>query len=329
MPKPVTDEYAELVHYTTATGLAGIVASGCLWATHASFLNDAEEIKHFFDSRLLELAYDEVLKYTKELAEVQSVRAQMQAEGGVEAVARSEARKCLHAIRTSTISMNDPYVFSMSAAPDARTASSGLLSQWRGYGLDGGYAIVFETAPLEQLLRVEDRAFHYQHFSWADVHYYGGPDSQPSAADVAEYESALRTGIANWIRGGDPAETVDFYHAVTSLSCLCKHWGFFEEREVRVVAIPAHPEVAAASAEKETRPQKSIKVFPRGGAPIPYIELFESRECPNTPTRLPIKRVIVGPHRDGALRLEAVRRLLAANTYKAEVVCSEIPYIGR
>jgi hypothetical protein len=48
------------MHYTTAGGLSGIVSSGCFWAMHAAFLNDAEELTHFFDSRLNDLVEDAI-----------------------------------------------------------------------------------------------------------------------------------------------------------------------------------------------------------------------------------------------------------------------------
>lgn len=45
--KTVYEEYSELMHYTTADGLMGIVTSKTLWATHARFLNDSEEVIGF------------------------------------------------------------------------------------------------------------------------------------------------------------------------------------------------------------------------------------------------------------------------------------------
>ncbi len=37
-----------------------------------------------------------------------------------------------------------------------RTAQNdGLLSQWRGYGKDGGYALVFDSQKLEEALKDE------------------------------------------------------------------------------------------------------------------------------------------------------------------------------
>ena len=37
------------MHYTSASGLHGIVTSKTLWASHTSFLNDSEEAVGFLD----------------------------------------------------------------------------------------------------------------------------------------------------------------------------------------------------------------------------------------------------------------------------------------
>ena len=42
------ENHEELMHYTNALGLQGIVTSKVLWASHASFLNDPEEVVGFF-----------------------------------------------------------------------------------------------------------------------------------------------------------------------------------------------------------------------------------------------------------------------------------------
>ena len=90
MPRRISEEHPELVHYTTATGLAGIVSSGCLWAVHAAFLNDAEEMRHFIDVRLREMVSKDMVAEAGRLARLPEVARQMADQGGVEAVAKSE-----------------------------------------------------------------------------------------------------------------------------------------------------------------------------------------------------------------------------------------------
>lgn len=327
MGKAVTEEYSELMHYTTAAGLTGIVSSGALWTTDASFLNDAEELKHFFDVRLIELVRPEVLSYVVELARIPANARQISSDGGVEHLVEKESLLRVEHLREATMATNRPHVFSMSASTDDRIRRSGLLSQWRGYGADGGYALVFDTVEFQKLLEEESGSYHYQHLQWGDVYYYGiDPADQPSGSDVQEFEEQVRHGIAGLLRGRSADEVPDFYQAITSLSCLYKHRGFWEEREVRVIAIPASDDVAnMARMEGETRDRRTLKTFVRAGAPVPYLELFGK----SPPARLPIKQVIVGPHSASAWRRAAVERLLAANGYDCEIVCSDIPYIGR
>jgi len=330
MPKTVTEQYAELMHYTTADGLLGIVSNDCLWASHAAFLNDGQEMTHFFDARLPDLVFPEMLTFAKELALLPGNVEKMDAEGGIEVVARTDAHKWAEKLRVVTLEFNHPHIFSMSAVSDSFVANSGLLSQWRGYGNDGGYALVFDCSEFDRLLTVENQTYHYQHATWCDVFYYGiDPSSQASSEDVAALEAVLRVGIDKLIRGGTVEETASFYPAISSLSCMYKHRGFFEEHEVRVIAIPVDEEVARlAEVEGEARLRKPIKTFLRGGLPVPYLELFIRPSAEQCRVRLPIKKIIVGPHREGTIRKQAVQRLLAANGYDAEVVCSEIPFVG-
>jgi hypothetical protein len=117
------------------------------------------------------------------------------------------------------------------------------------------------------------------------------------------------------------------YEAVTTLSCLYKHWGFAEEHEVRVVAIPAHSVVRNA-ASLDGKPAKPQRTFIRAGCPIPYIELLAPPPGGSTRELLPIRRIIVGPHRDKEQRREAVQLVIDEIGIQTEVTISEIPYIG-
>lgn len=331
MAKPVSSEYQELIHYTTAAGLSGIVESGCIWATHAAFLNDSEEIRHFFDSRLVPLVAEEVTAHLGELLPNPSLEQEIAKHGGVQAFAMWEAKNISERLRGAVMSFNDPYVFSLSAPTDEAVSRSGLLSQWRGYGPDGGYAIVFDTGKIEELIHEESRRHLYKQLQWGDVFYHpSSAGHQPASAEVMEWESDLREIVRGMIRGEEPKAIGRFYPTVTALSCVYKHWGFAEEHEVRVVAIPASlKDVDDPNNEKGNPPEKPVRTFQRAGSPVPYIELFRPNGDESPRGRLPIKRVIVGPHRDSARRKNAVERLLSANGYVVEVSCSEIPYIGR
>lgn len=332
MPKTVAEEYPELMHYTSDVGLTGIVKSGCLWATDARRLNDAQELTHFFDVRLRELALPEIHKALREIAKNPAAAANMVLEGGIDHLARVHAEQSCNGLREAVLNINRPFIFSLSGNHDPRILQNGLLSQWRGYGQGGGYALIFDSLEFEELLRLDNRAYQYQYAQWGDVYYYGLEKQQPSHDEVAEAEEKVCEGIAAMLRNEDKDMEEGFYQAVTRLSCLFKHWGFAEEQEVRVVAIPAKPEYAEqANSAGELRLQKPILTYVRKDDDkiVPYIELFRHPTPGTDGARLPIKRVIIGPHKDAAVRVAEVQRLLVENDYDVPVVRSEIPYIGR
>ena len=47
MPKLLEEEHPELYHYTSISGLEGILKSQMLRATHAAYLNDTTELSAF------------------------------------------------------------------------------------------------------------------------------------------------------------------------------------------------------------------------------------------------------------------------------------------
>jgi hypothetical protein len=57
---------------------------------------------------------------------------------------------------------------------------NGLLSQWRGYGKDGGFCIVFDTTAFVTILEAEFNAYNWIHLRIAPVHYaYGNIEVIP------------------------------------------------------------------------------------------------------------------------------------------------------
>lgn len=329
MPKNVTETHQELMHYTTSAGLQGIVTSGCVWATHSGALNDSQEIIHFLDNRLVDIIQEEAATYLRELStEPENVDA-IEAKGGFNKLLDEQTAAVAKIFRDTTLSFHQPYIFSLSAIASERTGKNGLLSQWRGYGTDGGYAIVFEADKFEKLLIEEVDTHFYQHLQWGDVYYYGLPETEQRASEeIQEAEEKLRASLRKIQRNPEPTSMEDSYHPMILLSCMYKHWGFHEEQEVRVVAIPPNEDIMKLARDKgEEREARGISTVPRGGMLVPYLELF-NHGTPST-RKLPIKRVIVGPHPLSATRKKTVEMLLKSHGYDAEVIVSEIPYLGR
>jgi hypothetical protein len=111
------NERSELFHYTTADGLLGILTDRALWATDATYLNDASEFRYA----------DELVR---------------------------EALRGLNVDSTGTLDLkgflfSDFLLDSMACHVACFCEDGDLLSQWRAYGRDGmGYAIGFDVRKL-------------------------------------------------------------------------------------------------------------------------------------------------------------------------------------
>lgn len=330
MSRPVIEEHQEIYHYTTAAGLHGIVTSQQLWATHILYLNDAEEFIGFFDRKLPHLLEEPVNRAVAKVYDSSLNRNFINAEGGVNKVTEHLVCDLMSAIRKTTLSFNQPFVTSFCSAPPGQTMDDGLLSQWRGYGTDGGYAIVFDTGGLQKLLDDEFSRFQYQFGQWGDVYYFDQDENQKAALpEVREWEEIVEKAVEQFILTQKREEFEPLFDAVTALSNMHKHLGFREESEVRIVALPSNAELLeAAQKAGDNRPRKLARFQPRNGILVPYIALFE-RPASEPAARLPITKVIVGPHPERLKRQKAVELLLEQCEVRAKVVVSDIPYIGR
>jgi hypothetical protein len=93
--------------------------------------------------------------------------------------------------------------------------------------------------------------------------------------------------------------------------------------------MPTHEDAYKIAYEKgDRRPRKPILFRAVGGLLIPYIALF-GRRVDGRVEKLPISKVVVGPHPDKVRRGKAVQALLKQAQVAAEVTVSDIPYLGR
>jgi len=206
--------------------------------------------------------------------------------------------------------------------------SNGLLSQWRAYGGNGGYAIVFRTKDLEEIIKLEADNFHYGHISLADVVYSDDEEKfKQELSPRLEYIANHLTEIMRRIQKqqNEPPDATESYPSFVSCTSRYKDRGFKEEQEVRIVALPTiltkeYREIAEDN-YCNSRYEKERKFRDANGIPTPYIELFNSSK-----THLPIDKIIVGPHKDKEARAAGLRAML--KNMDIEVTISEIPLIG-
>jgi len=302
-------------HYTTHSGLLGILDSRELWATHYKFLNDASEISYF---------QGEVINIILPVVHQRIADSGMAPKGGLEAFAEKQARII---VQNALQAMEEEiYITSFYGEHGEEDVNrNGLLSLWRGYGGDGGYALVFRAEGLEALMKEEmDRHGGYYHLT--ELIY--GNDTQKVEQEISPL---LRGDFADYARlmidvalgkadSRLPLDSARAYNAFLQAITRCKHPSFREEREVRLVVCPTYSPnravtVPLADKARHFRPNKQGQ-----GDAVPYLKLFEN--CRS----LPIERIIVGPHKDKALRAAALKVRLRNTDVKVSV--SDIPYVG-
>lgn len=325
--KSVVESYPELWHYTTALGLHGILTSQQLWATDIFYLNDAEEFTGFFDRKLLHILTEGVNAGIVEASKTSEGLKHINDAGGQAIVARDLPSQLLEILRTNTLKLH-AYVTSF-CSPSGNDTEDGLLSQWRGYGLDGGYAIVFDTKGLNELLEDEQKRFFYSFGHWGDVDYFDGDSTKVAHEERLEWEKTIRETIASMLVKKDLLLAEKLFVPILCLATRHKHRGFREESEVRISTVTSMSGISMDEVKKagDNRPKKPVYFTLRGGMLVPYIALFERPS--NEKAKLPIKKVIVGPHPEKLKRQKAIVKLLDQLEIEANVVTSDIPYLGR
>jgi hypothetical protein len=324
----VSEEFDEVFHYTGAAGLAGIVTSGTLRATHFAFLNDQEEYNLFFDQRLPVIIRWAVDKAFTEYRSRAAIVARVDAAPDVESAKKEALEMLLDLLNMGLRDFEAPFITSFCTGMSDQVKRHGLLSQWRGYGSDGGYAIAFDTARLEEVWERESKLVTNAHVTFGNVEYLHDVQSK----NVRYKETRLRTkkivdNLATFLLDLDAGTLGKIMSPAVLLACSMKHWGFEEENEVRFII--THPSADMQAAMPGEFTVKPIHAFEREGVPVPFMALNALAPEGSLPLKLPINRVIVGPHPDRAARKIAVEVLLHQHGYAVPVQMSEIPYRGR
>lgn len=316
--------------------MKGILESQTLWATHYKHLNDTTEIEHFrepLEQAIFPLMKDIALKYFKRSFRV---RREIRKLGGVIIVAEREAKSFIGSIFKTTFERGkgeppfaEPFITSFCAHDDdeAYERENGLLSQWRAYA-DGGYVLVFDTRNLWELADIEGRTYHLTALSLGDVVYEG--DEEAFQEEFSELINILKDLFLVFLDKEKRFDARHVFDPFVSSTSRYKHQGFKEEREVRFVISPKSEERCKVDAEAdpnfrlEDKRLKTIKLRKDGEQEIPYLELFDYEKKQH----LPIKKIIVGPHREQAALEDTASKLVSDLGLNVAVKCSETPYIG-
>lgn len=300
----------------------GIIRNQTLRATHYAYLNDAEEIRHFLKNRLPEVFEKVILNQGDKEEEARRFGRK---------IAESLLEKLLNSAASSE-PLAEPYItsFCTPSGRDGRVDKHGLLSQWRGYSKEGGYAIVFDTEGLSELLtEFAEKYENGGHLFAGDV-VYSSDSNETFSKEFAVDLTTMEKFLFSQLRGIEDHENLEnIFAAVMRCACRYKHWGFKEENEVRLILIPNNKEVREyAKTEGITINDIPRKQYIRSGTNVPFVDLLEG--ITSSTRSLPIQRVIVGPcaEHERARRVRAVEILLNQHHINAQVSASEIPYVG-
>ena len=314
----VSEAHSSLFHYTTETGLYGILESQELWATHFAYLNDSQEIiaaKGAIEAAL----YESIYQVAKDLVEKEKL--DLKGKLTVEDICSGESVRFVDALYKATLKYVTPYIFSFCSHGESnREFHDGLLSQWRGYGSDGGFAIEFDSKEIEEQMHDDGLTCSHSGFHVSSVVY--GTDSREfddlkgrldAIASVAGQMMPRLFGL----EGEEPAIDSTYLPFVQCITRM-KNPGFREEGEVRLVYI--RPEDSTVPVEKPDGKEIGFRAGP--GVRTPYVQIFK-----NVDKKLPIARIVVGPHPKAELRGTTLKLFLSQNGIDAEVVLSSLPYL--
>lgn len=315
----VSEEYPFIYHYTTYQGIEGILKTQSLWATHYQYLNDSQEV--IYAKRILNsILISKMMPIVERGVKQEDLRAIAEAHGGARAFAERSANKLIEIIYETLLdeaeAFQGPYIVSFCAHIDSFTKDNGLLSQWRGYGKDGGFAIEFDARKLEELVATECNDFYYPIALFADVAY--GENLEEGPIDFKEDVLSLQILLEEFVKTLSHEFISKALDLLVKLLARSKHEGFREEKEVRAAFFAGSAELQEKDRPLKHKNIKQIKV--RSMSPCPYIDLFEGKNA------LPIRRIIVGPHKEQALR-EKVLKIKVAGM-NIQVTSSKIPFLG-
>ena len=306
---------ASLFHYTNAAGLLGILSSQTLFASDYRFLNDATEVGIIRDLAL-PVFEAELAEIMPKLTEKGWVRGFYEFHGA--SGHRSQAEGFFKTLLRLVSDVTPLFVLSFCKHDeDSEEFKHGLLSQWRGYGEAGAFAIELDEIAVDELLKVEMKKFAYAGSKSDNVLYekyatlFLADDFKGIAGEMTRRIFEPRD--VSEVTGRKDVDA--FMPKFMTVAPFMKHRGFSEEREYRSLFSCIQWNKIPPG---ERRPPKEIKFRTKHGQIIPYIEVFEPM--------LPIKSIIVGPHTFQELQYEAVKLMLKEVDVDATVRLSDIPY---
>jgi hypothetical protein len=199
-----------LYHYTPQAGLLGIVESQSIWASNIQYLNDAQEARLAF-SIMGEAVNGRLRRDKPELGDVDR-------GGEIWGLLTKASQQIGHIVDLEV------YACCFSSARDQ-------LSQWRGYAGEGGFALAFKPTAIDTII-------HNNQMRMIKCIY-----DQTKNREIAEaiIDSTIATYDALDKASPQEREALAVEHFKENFLLwvpMCKHPGFSEEGEWRLVVFP-------------------------------------------------------------------------------------------
>ncbi len=320
----LTRSHAELYHYTTEGGLSGIVESNSLHASYFADLNDAHEIRELRMPFEFELAR----RFTPIVERLRKVKPASHAvwrSGAPQTLAQTWVNVLYKTIFPEGSDGQKALCFTASfcshAADQDYEREHGLLSQWRGYGGTGGYCLVFDTAQLLKLFEQEASQFLYAYTDALEVHY--PLDDGRKLKSFVDLLGKSERIVSDALSGDRDFSVDDAILPFLVSATAYKHRGFYEEREIRLVAMACTKFAADELKRKglESVPVKTVSSAKRDGrTDRRYVSLLGKNFA-----ALPIRRVIVGPSKDQSRNAAFAKKIVGP---KILISKSATPFLG-
>lgn len=305
-----------LFHYTNANGLIGIFDSAEIWSTAYYCANDEQEL--CAGSGVLSRLFRE---RAHQLLEANDPRTKLFARRGVDIMSYADGfEQQLTALTMNSLVAFITCFYKPSAKEDFH---HGLLSQWRGYGADGGYALQFSRTRLMNAIKNANKLDDLN-YDLDDVHY---TSENPLKDRVLEQRDAFLGDFEKHL--DELAEPIDFSRTTLSnpifdllkgpliplldyLICT-KNGHFAEERECHLSL------VQPAAAGPEFRP---VRRFSRNGLVVSYTttpkDSFDILSA--------VDWILIGPGPRMSARFKAMCELVRHSGREILVRPSHIPF---
>lgn len=304
-----------LFHYTSAAGLIGILQTGKLWCTASYCTNDQSELS--VGEEVLTSIFSNA---TQELIAADDPMVSIFGSRGVDIYEYASGYKGL--VISLLFNKMTAYISCFCTPTAKEDFYNGLLSQWRAYGEDGGYAIQFSKRELESEIQKLDKekssGYSLKELFYSKENVLKKEFLSHSNTFKAAYLVHLRElskpisfetkYVENPLRNFN-AEALE---SLINYLVYTKNKHFNEERETRLSFL------GISSSETDTT---EAKFFNRNGLIVPYRETTDRLQLLDC-----VQGVIVGPNPRMHARIRSVRQLIFGTGKKIPVRPSHIPF---